>query len=378
MTLQDEVKHHRAVIKHETITFPISQFILMYEAQPQEIEIAPDFQRLFRWTRQQQSDFIESLILEIPIPPLFFYEREDGVWELLDGLQRLSTIIRFFCQEPIPLECRGRDGNDNEWHESNQNDLRCPLQLVGAEYLTELEGHSMSTLPLNLQLNLKRARLMATVLKRESDPRYKYAVFERLNKGGVEIEPQEIRNCSVRMLGPTFPDYIQRLSQNEAFRDCVELTPNNLRKGYADELVLRFFAVKNFSDNFKHDVDEFLTRYMRAVARGDQPFAYDAEERVFSQVWNLLRSVFETGDAFRAKTEDGRNIGPFSPALYEMITYGLARHYEKNAAAAPTDLRRKILAFIREAKNRNLTGAGSNSRTKFLNRLAFANQEFGG
>jgi hypothetical protein len=251
------------------------------------------------------------------------------------------------------------------------------LQLVAGEYLTELEGLTMSTLPLNLQLNLKRARLQATVLKRETDPRYKYAVFERLNKGGVEIEPQEIRNCSVRMLGPTFPDYIQRLSQNEDFKRCVELSANNLRNGYPDELVLRFFAVKNFHANFKHDVEEFLTRYMQAVARGDQPFDYETEEQAFLEVWRVLAAAFDKGDAFKAKTEDGKNIGPFSPSLYEMITYGLARHHTNIAALQPSDLKQKIIEFIREAKNRNLTGGGSNSRVKFLSRLAFADQEFG-
>jgi hypothetical protein len=376
MTLQDQVKQHRAEIKHESLVYPVSQFIAMYESQPVEVEIAPDFQRLFRWSRQRQSDFIESLILEIPIPPLFFYERDDGVWELLDGLQRLSTIIRFFCQAPIPPDARGRDGNDNEWHEANANNLKTALQLSAGEYLTELDGLTMSTLPTNLQLNLKRARLQVTVLKRETDRRYKYAVFERLNKGGVQIEAQEIRNCSVRMLGPEFPNFIQELARNEDFLKCVDLNDNNLRKGDGDELVLRFFAVKNFSDNFKHDVEEFLTRYMRAVARGDQPFSFDEERGIFNQVWELLGETFENGDVFKAKKEDGRNIGPFSPTLYEMITYGLARHHERIKTLDRRQLQQKIVDFIREAKNRNLTGGGSNSRKKFLSRLAFADEEF--
>jgi hypothetical protein len=376
MTLQDQVKQHRAEIKHESLTYPISQFIAMYESQPREMEIAPDFQRLFRWSRQRQSDFIESLILEIPIPSLFFYERDDGVWELLDGLQRFSTIIRFFCKAAIPQDARGRDGNDSDWHEINANNLETALQLSGGEYLTELDGLTMSTLPTNLQLNLKRARLQITVLKRETDRRYKYAVFERLNKGGVQIEPQEIRNCSVRMLGAEFPNYIQQLARNEEFLKCVDLNDNNLRKGYGDELVLRFFAVKNFRDNFKHDVEEFLTRYMKAVARGDQPFSFDEEGAVFNEVWALLGAAFEKGDVFKAKTEDGRNIGPFSPALYEMITYGMACHYERAKILDPSQLRQKIVDFIREAKSRNLTGGGSNSRRKFLGRLAFADEEF--
>lgn len=376
MTLQDQVKQHRAEIKHESLTYPISQFIAMYESQPREMDIAPDFQRLFRWSRQRQSDFIESLILEIPIPSLFFYERDDGVWELLDGLQRLSTIIRFFCQAPIPPESRGRDGNDSDWHETNANNLETALQLSGGEYLTELDGLTIGTLPTNLQLNLKRARLQVTVLKRETDRRYKYAVFQRLNKGGVQIEAQEIRNCSVRMLGAEFPDFVQKLARNVDFLNCVDLNDNNLRKGYGDELVLRFFAVKNFKASFKHDVEEFLTRYMNAVARGDQPFKFDEEEAAFNEVWKLLGAAFGKGDVFRAKTEDGKNIGPFSPSLYEMIVYGMAHHCEQAKTLEPDKLREKVVNFIRDAKDRNLTGGGSNSRKKFFSRLEFADEEF--
>jgi hypothetical protein len=167
------------------------------------------------------------------------------------------------------------------------------------------------------------------------------------------------------MLDARFPDYVQRLARNEDFLKFVDLNDNNLRKGYGDELVLRFFAVKNFRDNFKHDVEEFLTRYMKAVARGDQLFSFDEEEGLFNEVWALLGAAFEKGDVFKAKTDDGRNIGPFSPALYEMITYGMACHHEKIKMLDPSQLRQKIVDCIRDAKNRNLTGGGSNSRKNF-------------
>src|SRR5689334_20890063 len=113
-TLLEQVEKNRRVIKHEVLSFSLSELVNMYYAKPQEVNINPNFQRLFRWTREQQSSFVESLILEIPIPPLFFYEREDGVWELLDGLQRFSTILRFFSSGTIPGAAQGTQGNDDE------------------------------------------------------------------------------------------------------------------------------------------------------------------------------------------------------------------------------------------------------------------------
>ena len=79
-TLLEEVDRNRRVIRHQDLTFSLSELVKMDHAKPPEVNINPDFQRLFRWTREQQSSFIESLILEIPIPPLFFYEREG--WRL--------------------------------------------------------------------------------------------------------------------------------------------------------------------------------------------------------------------------------------------------------------------------------------------------------
>jgi len=372
MNLLDQVKQHRRVIKHESITFSIAELVGMYEAEPKEIKLAPEFQRLFRWSRDQQSNFIESLILEIPIPALFFYENEDGVWELLDGLQRLSTIIRFFNQVEIPDGSKGRDGNDSDWHYENEHKLEAPLQLLPGEYLSELEGMTMGTLPIQLQLNLKRARLQVTILKRETDPIYKYAVFERLNRGGSLIEPQEIRNCSIRILDKDYPDFIQKLGKHEPFVEAVKLSESDMRNGYIDELVLRFFATKNYHSYFKHDVQDFLTRYMEGVARNSIAFNYEQEEQLFQRFSSLIRSAMGPGEAFRAKKSDFTSQGPFSPAIYEMVTYGVVANIDKLESLNGPDIGNRICQLIIDAKAANLTGSGSNSKKKFQDRLQLA------
>src|SRR6266498_2229424 len=140
MNLIDQVTQHRKGIKHETISFSLSELVSMYRSEPKEVEINPDFQRLFRWSREQQNSFIESLILEIPIPPLFFYETQEGRWDLLDGLQRFSTIIRFMAGGEIPADVQGIAGNEADWHYDNENNTDTTLQLLPGEYLTELEG----------------------------------------------------------------------------------------------------------------------------------------------------------------------------------------------------------------------------------------------
>ena len=106
----------------------------------------------------------------------------------------------------IPKQAQGIKGNEDEWHDEHENDLAAPLQLLAGEYLTHLQGLSFASLPSQLQLNLKRARLQIYILKRETDPMYKYEIFKRLNRGGSEIADQEIRNCSVQEFSYELPD----------------------------------------------------------------------------------------------------------------------------------------------------------------------------
>ncbi|MFH0925554.1 MAG: DUF262 domain-containing protein, partial [bacterium] len=330
MNLLDQVQNHRNHIKHEQLTFSLSELVNMYMAEPKEIEIRPDFQRLFRWTRTQQSSFIESIVLEMPIPPLFFFEKDDGTWDLLDGLQRLSTIIKFIgTGKDVPKEYQVEDGNENEWHYKNENNIEEPLQLLAGEYLTALSGLTFVRLPTQLQLNIKRSRLTIYILKRETKEMYKYEVFKRLNRGGIKLEEQEIRNCSVRLIDDKFPKYLQVISKNDDFVNALGLKQERILNAYIEELALRYLTMKNNLINFKHDVDDLMTSYMELVAGKKMEFDFEGEEKLFGRVWKCISQSITDGDAFKMKTEDRKNIGPFAPALFEMISIGIASNIDK-------------------------------------------------
>jgi hypothetical protein len=371
MNLLEEVTKHRREIKHETITFSLAELVSMYKTK--EIDINPNFQRLFRWSREQQSDFIESLILEIPIPPLFFYEKEDGKWDLLDGLQRLSTIIRYIGSEvEVPKDSQGQAGNESEWHDQNENVISSPLQLLSGEYLKELQGHTYQTLPAQLQLNLKRARMHIYVLKRETHAMYKYEVFKRLNRGGSRLEEQELRNCSVRMLDEKFPEFLQTITKTPDYIVALGLGDEDARNGYLEELALRYFTMKNHLGKFTHDVAKFITNYMEEVARGRIAFDYKAEEELFIKSWSIIKRAFPDGGAFKAKKPDGSNIGPFSPAIFEMVTVGVANNWAALENLTDDQVKEKIVALIASARSQQFTGAGSNSKKKTLGRIELA------
>ena len=94
MSLQAELEKKRKTIKTDAYAMSIGEWVNMY--QDEEIDIHPEFQRFFRWSDAQKTNFLESILLGIPVPPIFVSQTKHGIWDVVDGLQRLSTIYQFF------------------------------------------------------------------------------------------------------------------------------------------------------------------------------------------------------------------------------------------------------------------------------------------
>lgn len=375
MSLLDEVSKHRKNIKYEMVTVTLSGLVDMFEATPNEVSITPDFQRLYRWDRSQQSLFIESLILEIPVPPLFCYEKDDGVWELLDGLQRYSTILRFMRDNSeIPEEKRGITKNDDNWHYDNVNNLDTKLQLLKGDYLSAIEGMTFDRLPVQLMRNLKRARIQIYVLKRETDKMYKYEVFKRLNRGGSKLEDQEVRNCSSRLLGNKFPDFLKKLASNTKYIELLGIQDDRVQLAFSEEMLLRYFAVKNNNKNFEHDVSPFLDHYMEKVSSGQAAFDYQREEELLVGIINILCKIDDKKRIFRSRTQEKKAIGPFSTTIFESVMYGVANNVQTLNEQTGDEIKSKIIQFVLKAKEQSLFGAGANTVAKFNGRIQLAKE----
>lgn len=274
-------------------------------------------------------------------------------------------------EKEVPTIAQGLANNDNEWHYTTENDINEPLQLLAGDYLTELSGLTFSKLPIQLQLNFKRSRLYVYVMKRETKAMYKYEVFKRLNKGGSILEPQELRNCNIRLLGTKFPDFLQTISRNDDFTTSLDLDSAYSQNGYLDELALRFFTMKNYGTSFRHDVAAFMTKYMEEVTKNTVTFDYESEASLFQKTWRCIRNAFPEGDAFRGKTPARRSTGPFSPTLFEIVSLGVAGNINALETYPSEKLREIIIDLIIQAKVEGLTGGGSNSKPKTLARLEF-------
>ncbi|TPK63061.1 DUF262 domain-containing protein [Mesorhizobium sp. B2-4-19] len=278
-----------------------------------ELDIQPDYQRLFRWTAAQQSRFIESLLLEMPVPPIFVIEEESNTYQLIDGLQRISSY----------LHLRGKLEAPQATPPVQLGDM---LVLEDCDIVPELNGLSYDDLPTALQIRLKRRFIRMEVVRKETDRRFKYHMFKRLNTGGETLSAHQVRNSAMRMLSDVFPNFVVRMAQVEEFKSCTEyLTYERRMSAFDEELVLRFFALKNQRAQFKHEVTDFLDEYMEAICDPSRnaPFNYGAEELSFRKTFRALwLALGEYAFAFANRDKTALSLG-FSIYHFEGITIGI-------------------------------------------------------
>ena len=218
MSLVDQINKKRREIKTDGYPMSIGEWVSMYERA--ELDIHPEFQRFYRWSAAQKAGLIESILFGIPLPPVFVSQRADGVWDVVDGLQRLSTIFQFMglLQDESGKKIK-------------------PLMLEGTKYLPSLRGvqwedekDPKNSLPKELQLVMKRSKIAASIVLKESDESAKYDLFQRLNTGGSELSPQEVRNCLLLMINKPFFEWLKELPKYEPFINSTALSDRPLEE----------------------------------------------------------------------------------------------------------------------------------------------------
>lgn len=315
-----------------------------------ELVIQPEYQRLFRWSNEQRSRLIESILLELPIPQIFVIENSDGVFELIDGLQRISSVLQFIEADTLELE---------------------PLKLDGCDLITALNNLKFEDLPLSLRLRVKRSTVRTIVIKRQSKSFLRYEMFKRLNTGGSLLSPQEIRNCSSRMLGEEgvrFYAFLQELADVPCFKNTTQtLSSQDLEQKANEELVLRFFATKNARNEFRGSVRDWLDQYMEGVLLGKIEFDKDVERAIFNDVFSTIDE--KLGESAFVKFRDDRPTGGLAPAYFEAISVGCFESLAALKAAAGESARTAITSVVQGDEFRQVTGPGANSKAKLETRI---------
>ncbi|OBB29285.1 hypothetical protein A5792_20830 [Mycolicibacterium peregrinum] len=330
-----------------------------------DIEIHPEFQRIFRWNDDQKSRLIESILLGIPIPPIFVSQRPDGVWDVIDGVQRISTILEF----------------TGEYRDEEQV-IQPPLTLRKGEYLTELDGYTYlspedgadtNSFDDALRRDFKRSKLDFSIITKESDQNAKYDLFQRLNSGSI-LSPQEARNCLMVMINRTFFHTITELSSNEYFTSCSPLTERQEEESYPNELVLRFFCQGEFSGGItelQKEYGEYLTDWMRTAAEREIPL----NGQLFNDTFQLLHDALGE-DVFR-RFDGDRHLGPFSISAFEFVTTGVAHNLSDWKHRGSEDLRTRVRSIWKAPEFRSNSGTGVSPRRRVPRIIAASREYFG-
>lgn len=353
MGLQEEIDLARRDIRTDGYSVSIGEWISIYEKG--EIDIHPEFQRFFRWSPAQKSRLIESIFLGIPIPQIFVAQRPDGVWDVVDGLQRLSTIYQF-----VGI-LKDDDG-----------DVLPPLALNATKYLPSLEGYlwdssvdTARSLNSAQRLLIKRAKIDVSIILRESEQRAKYELFQRLNTGGSLLSDQEVRNAILVMVNSDFYRWLRTLSRYEPFAECVAVSDRAIEEQYDMELALRFIVFRRMDEGqLKRltDVGDFLTEAAAEIA-SDPAFDRTTEEHAFRETFSVLSEALGS-DAFR-RYDPGRSrfVGGFSVSAFEAIGLGLGQNFESWRNRKPA-IRKKVRSLWSDPYFTSNSGSGVRASTR--------------
>ncbi|GAB4103483.1 hypothetical protein GCM10028790_25020 [Micromonospora taraxaci] len=340
-----ELSKQRRQVDFDTYDVTVDE--LLRRVERGRIDVAPAYQRKFRWDAARQSALVESIFLGIPVPPLFMATNAEAgqanSWEVVDGLQRVTTLVRFAGSE----KAKNRIGISER-----------SLRLAELDKLPTFEGAEFSTLPGDLQSLFEDRPLKVVVLNDKSDVRVRFDLFERINTGGIRLTHQEVRECVFR--GP-FIDMLETLAAHESFNSAIRLAESNQMDGTREEFVLRFFAYLENYLNFEHAVKGFLDDFtIAAQGKPDVP----RRTKVFENTFRFLAKCFPEGIRSR------KGLTPVN--LFEGVAVGAALALqERPRLAAPVDV-----SWINGPELRPFVSGATNTRARVRGRIEYCRDKF--
>ena len=349
MDISSEIQKYLQEIKSERMDMSFGEIINMY--RDKEIIISPEYQRAFRWDEQRQSDFIESILLGIPFPSIFVATNPDGKWELIDGLQRVSTVLSFF------NELKDEDGNPYP---------KNGLKLVEGSMLKGLKDITIDTLPLEYKLQIKRTPCRVEIILKESEFKMRYELFKRLNTGGEGLSRQEIRNCIFRGLDSRYSEFVAELAQDSIFREIVNISVSNEEKMYYEELVLRYLTLKNKGTRYSQsNIQDYMDDYLESRCKEFNEVQMEMDKALFLNIIKILEKL---------KDENIFKLGRryFTTSMYDAIMLSLSERTVDLESINIEQLGEKIVELKANEDFKKYVGSASSNPTSITNKVKIA------
>lgn len=266
---------------------PFSIYEYLRQLKKGKILIQPDFQRNQVWNNKQKSKFIESIILNFPLPPIYLNETKESTYIVIDGLQRSTALKQFY------------DGE---------------FSLVGIEALPKYNSCKFQDLPDILQSKFEDKKLTVFILKPSTPMVVIYDLFNRINTGGTQLNKQEVRNCI--FIGKS-TQLLKELSEQNYFKQAISNGVSDTRMKDR-EVILRYLAFRwfDFENNYGGDMSNFVESAMKKINQKDDLKIMEMRND-FERVMRISYLIWDDKN-FRIPTESTR--GTINIAIFETVS----------------------------------------------------------
>lgn len=327
---------------------PHTIFELKRKYDDKKLILDPEFQRNPNvWNQQQKSKFIESIILDFPLPYWYVRQTKDGKYIVVDGLQRTTAICEFM--------------NDK-------------FKLEGLEALTQLNNYNFSDLK-NLegdyQTRIEDKKITLYVIKPSVSSKVVYDIFNRINTGGTKLERQEIRNC---IFAGNSTKLLKELAEQEYFKQAIDygFSPKRMKDR---ELILRYLAFKifDYQKDYTGDMSDFLEKTMKKInLMSDNDI--DKLKEDFKRVMKLTYNFFGSQN-FRLPTDNGR--GRVNMIMFESISYFFSTNSNEFLQQHKEIIKKNFLKLLKNEEYVNSIKKVSNTKDKVIRRFQLAQEILG-
>jgi len=403
-SLDEELENVRSSFRTQKMSMSIGELCSLFKKE--DLILNPNFQRVFRWNKEQQSRLVESILLGIPLPPIFVAQQKNGKWSVVDGLQRLSTIfsieglLQTDSDDAIRhvlslkhqiLREEGQEIDDEDQfndieeeieevlHTENSNEKI--FKFIGLKKLTKLNGLTWKDLSLDHRRTVRRSFFEINIMYLESNTKAQYELFQRLNTGGSSLTPQEVRNCIIIMNDPNIFNSMDKYRLNKNFIKITSLTIKQMQEAYDMELINRFMLSLNYSNikfqRYPHDtkIGDFIDDETIEILE-NKSLDIDASIKLLEKTIDFLAIQLGNNSFKKYNTNKDKFSGSFNLSAFEAILIGVAKNLDKLQKLDREIFIQKVKNIYSEEEYIKASGRGIKVLNRFENLIKFSMEYF--
>ena len=319
---------------------PFSIFEYIRQLSKGKIVIQPDFQRNQVWKPVQKSKFIESIILNFPLPPIYLNETKESTYIVIDGLQRSSTIDKFYRNE---------------------------FTLTGLEALPKYNGYKFCDLPESIQSKFEDKKLTVFVLKPSTPMIVIYDLFNRINTGGTQLNRQEVRNCIFRGKST---DLLKELSEKVYFKEAIGYGVKETRMKDR-EVVLRYIAFRwfDYKNEYTGDMSDYLESAMKKINLMNE----DKIKEISNDFERVMKWSFKIWGKHNFRIPTDKTKGSINIALLETVCFYISRKDDHFIKKNQLTIKENFTTLIHNNQFTEATTRATGNKANVIERFTLSN-----